>query len=193
MKTKFIFPVMAVILGGVIFFTSCKKDNTGNTAPVTADTATVPVNFSSSSPYAFFSFKNNAIVSNSDSATAKWDFGLRLTTFLVNSNASGPGNAGVIMQDGLFDNITSAPGTGYAYDTTSSQLAIKDGSWYNYDINTHVFTPSPGKVFVFRTSDGHYAKMEILDVTYEPFSGPVPQVIDYKIRFVYQSNGTVNF
>lgn len=193
MKTRFIFPVMAVTLSGVIFFTSCKKDNGNNIVAVIADTATVPVNFSSSSPYAFFSFKNNSIVSNSDSATAKWDFGLRLTTFLVNSNASGPGNAGVILQNGLFDNIAVAPTTGYAYDTTSSKLAITDGSWYNYDINTHVFTPSPGKVFVFRTADGHYAKMEILNVTYEPFTGPVPQVIDYKIRFVYQSNGSVNF
>jgi hypothetical protein len=118
---------------------------------------------------------------------------LRLTTFLVNSNASGPGNAGVIMQDGIFDNIGSAPASGYAYDTTAGKLAIKDGSWYNYNITTHVFIPIPGKVFIFRTADNHYAKMEILEANYEPFVGPVPQKIDYKVRFVYQGNGTANF
>lgn len=194
MKRRFISLVTTtVVLSGILFFSSCNKDHNTMVTAVVADTTVVPVNFSSSSPYAFFSFKNNAIVNNTDSATSKWDFGLRLTTFLVNSNASGPGNAGVVLQTGLFDNITSAPTTGYAYDTTSSRLAITDGSWYNYDINTHVFTPSPGKVFVFRTADNHYAKMEILNVTYEPFTGPVPQVIDYKIRFVYQSDGSVNF
>ena len=142
--------------------------------------------------HSFFSFKNGA-VNNADSASNKWDFGLRLTTFLVNSNASGPGSAGVIMQDGIFDNITSAPAGGYAYDTAAAKLAIKDGSWYNYNVTTHVFTPIPGKVFIFRTADNHYAKMEILEATYEPFVGPVPQKIDYKIRFAYQANTTTSF
>ena len=192
MKWKFI-PLMTVtLLTGAIFFISCKKDKVVTTQPVTADTSIVVVNFSSSNPYSFFNFKNGA-VSNADSASNKWDFGLRLTTFLVNSNASGPGSAGVIMQNGIFDNITSAPASGYAYDTTAAKLAIKDGSWYNYNITTHVFTPIPGKVFIFRTADNHYAKMEILEVNYEPFVGPVPQKIDYKIRFAYQANGSVNF
>ena len=191
MKWKFIPPITVALLTSVAFF-SCKKENVVTNQPVTADTAIVVVNFSSSSSYAFFSFKNGT-VSNVDSASNKWDFGLRLTTFLVNSNASGPGNAGVIMQDGLFDNINSAPASGYAYDTTAAKLAIKDGSWYNYNITTHTFTPIPGKVFIFRTADNHYAKMEVLEANYEPFVGPVPQNIDYKIRFAYQANATTNF
>ncbi len=190
MKWKFIPPVTMTLLTGILL-TSCAKDEV-TSQPVTAETATVVVNFSTSSPYSFFSFKNGP-VNNIDSATNKWDFGLRLTTFLVNSNASGPGNAGVIMQDGVFDNIASAPASGYAYDTSATKLAIKDGSWYNYNITTHSFNPIPGKVFIFRTADNHFAKMEILEANYEPFSGMVPDKIDYKVRFVYQSNGTVNF
>ena len=192
MKRKFIPLITAALVTGVALFSSCKKDNVTANQPVTADTSIVVVNFSTSSPYSFYSFKNGA-VSNADSATNKWDFGLRLTTFLVNSNASGPGNAGVIMQDGLFDNITTAPASGYAYDSSATKLAIKDGSWYNYNITTHTFTPIPGKVFIFRTADNHYAKMEILEANYEPFTGMVPVKIDYKIRFAYQSNGTANF
>jgi hypothetical protein len=192
MKRKFILPVILTMMSGIIFLSSCKKNNVVTNQPVAADTSVVVVNFSSSSPYSFFSFKNGT-VSNADSASNKWDFGLRLTTFLVNSNASGPANAGVIMQDGIFDNITSAPASGYAYDTTAAKLAIKDGSWYNYNITTHAFIPIPGKVFVFRTADNHYAKMEVLEANYEPFVGPVPQKIDYKVRFAYQANGTANF
>ncbi len=194
MKLNPLFILSAPLVSGILLLTaSCKKNNNTTSQPPVTDTTVVRVNFSTSSPYAFFSFKNNAIVANTDSATSKWDFGLRLTTFLVNSYASGPGNAGVVIQNGIFENITAAPISGYAYDTTSSKLAIKDGSWYTYDIVTHVFNPIPGKIFIFRTADGHYAKMEILNVTYEPFVGPVPVILDYKIRFAYQSNGSVNF
>ncbi|MCC7401336.1 MAG: HmuY family protein [Chitinophagaceae bacterium] len=194
MKTKFI-PLLMIFTAasGLLFFSSCKKDNSSAVKTTNVDTAVLAVNFSSNSPFAFFSFKNKTVVNNSDSATGKWDFGLRLTTFLVNSNASGPGNAGVILQNGIFDNITSAPASGYAYDTAAGHLAITDGTWYSYNMNTHSFLPNPGKVFIFRTADNHYAKMEILEAVYEPFTGPVPKIINYKLRFVYQPNGTLNF
>lgn len=192
MKRQFIPFVTTVVLAGIVLLTACKKDNGSGSQTVTADTAIVVVNFSASTPYTFFSFKNGT-VSNTDSSSSKWDFALRLTTFLINSHASGPGNAGVIMQDGIFDNISTAPVNGYAYDTTAGQLAIKDGSWYNYNPATHSFVPIPGKIFVFRTADNRYAKMEILQATYEPFTGMAPEKIDYKIRFAYQSDGSVDF
>jgi hypothetical protein len=191
---KIFLPVMAAAaFTTIVFFTSCHKDHDSTSHPTHADTAIVVVNFNSGTPYTLFSFKNKAAVSNTDSVSNKWDFALRLTTFLVNSNASGPGNAGVILQNGIFENILSAPTSGYAYDTSSTKLAIKDGSWYNYNPTTHAFAPIPGKIFIFRTADNHYTKMEILGVTYEPFSGMVPDKLDYKIRFAYQADGTSNF
>jgi len=132
-------------------------------------------------------------VANFDSASTKWDFGLRLTTFLVNNYSSGPGNGGVILQDALYDNVTAAPASGYAYDTTSSQRLIKDGSWYDYNPTTHSFVPKAGKTFIFRTADGHYAKMELLSVSYEPFVGPVPQRLIYSFRYTYQPNNDTKF
>lgn len=192
MRRQFIPFVTTAVLTAIVLLPACKKDNGSGSQPITADTAMVVVNFSSSTPYTLFSFKNGT-VSNTDSASNKWDFALRLTTFLVNSHASGPGNAGVIMQDGIFDNINTAPVSGYAYDTTAGQVAIKDGSWYNYNSTTHSFVPIPGKVFVFRTADNRYAKMEVLEASYEPFSGMVPEKIDYKIRFAYQSDGSIDF
>lgn len=191
---KFLF--FTTTLGLLFSVVSCSKDKTTNpvvTQPFTK-TKDITVNFSNSSTFTFFSFRDTTVIANTDSASAKWDFGLRLTTFLVNSNSSGPGNAGVIMQDGIFDNIKTAPATGYAYDTTASQRAIKDGSWYDYNPATRSFVPKAGKIFIFRAGDGtHYAKMEILSATYAPFAGPVPQQIIYKIRFTYQPDVSRNF
>lgn len=187
----------SIIYGAVVIaiaFASCSKDETEVTPlPTTVKTKSITVNFSPTSSFTFFSFRDTTIVANSDSASTKWDFALRLTTFLVNSNASGPGNGGVILQDALYDNVTMAPASGYAYDTTSSQRAIKDGSWYDYNPSTHSFVPKAGKTFVFRTADGHYAKMELLNVSYEPFAGPVPQRLIYNFRYTYQPNNNNNF
>ncbi|HWR33508.1 MAG TPA: HmuY family protein [Chitinophagaceae bacterium] len=190
MKNRIIYAAAATAL----FFAACSKDKTAVIPlPATVKTKSITVNFSPSSSFTFFSFRDTTIVANSDSATNKWDFGLRLTTFLVNSNASGPGNAGVILQDAVYENVIAAPSAGYAYDTTSSQRAIKDGSWYDYNPATHSFIPKAGKTFIFRTADGHYAKMELLSVAYEPFAGPVPQRLIYNFRYTYQPNNDTKF
>ena len=179
-----------------IAFISCNKDKDNKPTPPVTGTKEIVVNFSNTAPFTFFSFKDSSIVLNTDSTSSKWDFGIRRSTFLVNSNSSGPGSGGVIIQNGLFNDISTAPINGYAYDTTTSQRAIKDvnGIWYNYNSLTHNFDPIAGKVFVFKTSDGaHYAKMELLTVEYVPFAGQVPNQLTYKFRFSYQGDGSVNF
>ncbi len=191
MKSTFF---ITAALGITISLVSCTKDKTTQPSVPVTKTKDITVNFANTTSFTLFSFKDTAVVVNTDSTTSKWDFALRLTTFLVNSNSGGPGNAGVIMQDGVFDNIKTAPATGYAYDTTASQRAIKDGSWYDYNPTTRGFVPKAGKVFIFRTADGlHYAKMELLSANYAPFAGPVPQQIIYKMRFTYQPDGSKNF
>jgi hypothetical protein len=177
-----------------MFFAACQKEEVPAVIPAFSTTQTLTVNFSTTKSYAFFSFKDSSLVANADSASAKWDIGLRFTNFLVNSNASGPGKAGAMMQDGVFASLNTAPTTGYAYDTTSTKLAIKDGSWYDYNPMSHAFIPKAGKVFFFRTADGsHYAKMQLLAVDYAPFTGPAPSQLLYKFQYRYQPNGTTNF
>ena len=191
---KMIFSASMTALSTMLMLSSCSKSSDGviiNTVYQKADS--VKVNFSSSTPFTFFSFKNDALVANADSASIKWDFGLRFTTFILNSHNYGPGNTGAILQNSIYDNVTTAPASGYAYDTTASQKAIKDGSWYNYNLTTHVFSPKAGQTFIFRTADNYYVKMELLAVDYEPFVGPVPTRLIYRFRYTYQSNGTTNF
>lgn len=191
---KTILTAMTVASAAIFLLNSCSKDDTPTPPPTAVEkTDSLIVNFSPVSTFAFFNFKNGAVVANTDSSSSKWDFGLRLTTFIVNSNASGPGNAGAILQNNIYSNVTSAPTSGYAYDTTSAQKAIKDGSWYDYNPATHSFTPKAGQTFIFRTADNYYVKMELLSVAYEPFIGPTPVKLIYRFRYTYQSNGTNNF
>ncbi len=183
-----------VILSSTLLFTmsSCKKDD----APVITlieKTDSLKVNFSSTKSFAFFSFKNDAVVANTDSASTKWDFGLRFTTFILNSNTYGPGNAGAILQNSIYSSVNTAPTNGYAYDTTASQKAIKDGSWYDYNPVTRTLSPKAGQTFIFRTATNFYVKMELLAVDYEAFVGPVPQTLIYRFRYTYQANGTKSF
>jgi hypothetical protein len=177
----------------LITLTSCSKDDEQQPITITEKTDSIKVNFNAVAPFTFFSFKNGAVVANTDSASTKWDFGLRFTTFILNSNTYGPGKAGAILQNTIYSTVTAAPESGYAYDTTASQKAIKDGSWYNYNPVTRTFSPKAGQTFIFRTADNNYVKMELLAVDYEPFAGQVPVRLIYRFRYTYQANGTKNF
>jgi hypothetical protein len=185
----------SAVLFSAVFITlnSCTKDDVPQPVTVTQKTDSIKVNFSSASAFAFFSFKNGTVVANTDSASTKWDIGLRFTTFILNSKTYGPGNAAAILQNSIYSAVTFAPETGYAYDTTASQLAIKDGSWYNYNPTTRTFSPKAGQTFIFRTADNNYVKMELLAVDYEPFVGTTPKILIYRLRYTYQANGTKNF
>jgi hypothetical protein len=190
---KIIYSSAAIALSAIIMLSSCTKDSPTAAVTLIQKTDSLKVNFSSSSPFTFFSFRNDALVANSDSASGNWDFGLRFTTFILNSHTYGPGNAGAILQNTIYSACTAAPDAGYGYDTTSAQKAIKDGSWYDYNPATHAFAPKAGQTFFFRTADNNYVKMELLAVDYEPFVGPVPVRLIYRFRYTYQGNGTKGF
>lgn len=190
---KMILSSTAIAFGAMFIVSSCTKDPVTAVVTTIQKTDSVKVNFSSSTAFTFFNFKNDAVVANTDSATGKWDFGLRFTTFILNSHNYGPANAGAILQNNIYSSVTTAPDLGYAYDTSSAQKAIKDGSWYNYNITTHSFAPKAGQTFIFRTADNFYVKMELLAVDYEPFVGPAPVRLIYRFRYTYQSDGSKNF
>jgi hypothetical protein len=195
MKMKTLKLSVLAITALTIGLVSCgKKDNPGPVLITKTDS--VEVAFSATAPYTFFSFKNNAIVANSDSATTKWDIGIRYVNIIVNSHASGPGNGGIITQSGIYDNFTTAPTTGYAYDTTATQKAVNTSlstGWYNYDPTTHNFSPKAGLFFAIRTADNHYVKMEILSVGYLKFSGQTPLTLIYRFRYSYKADGSTTF
>ncbi len=180
----------------VLVLFSCKKDET---KPAVTETKVLLVNGATTGNYFLYSFANGAQVANADSATNKWDFAMRFERIIVNSGVSGPGGASVQIVDGVFDNYNTAPDAGYAYDSTTVQTAVKGSQWYNYDAATRTFAPKAGKVFIFKTNTGNYAKMEILsaDPTDDNGNAVVPPTrptkIKYTIRQAIQTDGTKNF
>jgi hypothetical protein len=188
-----------VLAAAILFLAvSCKKDE--KPTPATVATIDFLVNGSASQGnYDFFSFSNGARAAAKDSNSTAWDFAMRFETFIVNSNASGPGNAGVQILNTPFDNVTVAPESGYKYDTTTAQKAIKGSDWYIYNATTRTFAPIAGRTFVFRTATNNYAKLEVLSADPADDAGNLvvpptrPTKIKYKIRFAYQPANTRNF
>lgn len=176
---------------------SCTKED--KPTPAAVSSVDFLVSGTSVGAHDLFSFQTGARVANTDSISTKWDFGMRFEKIIVNSNASGPGTAGVQVINGTFESVVEAPASGYAYDTTASQLAVKGPQWYIYNSATRTFAPIAGRTFVFKTARNTYAKMEILsadpaDNNGNPVVPPTrPTRIKYKLRFAHQTSGSRTF
>jgi len=144
-----------------------------------------------------FSFATGAVTTSE----TEWDLAFRGTTIAVNggtvtggSDEPGRnGNAAAAIVDGTFASITSADGLTFAQDADGS-FAIPTGSdngWYNYNFMTNVVSPLPGKVFVLRTHDGKYAKVEFLSY-YENAPASPDGFADtprfYTFNYIYNPN-----
>lgn len=196
------------ILGVLLTFSiySCSKEESNSTTNPPSNTAKavtiydLPADTGKKSIFTLFSLRDSSIVSNSDSLTTKWDIGFAGTTIITNSGVRGPGQGGVIiLKDIDFNSVTEAPETGYRIENSLTDLAIPTGSgngWYNYDPQTHVVSPIPGRVIIIRTADGKYAKLQIISY----WKGN-PQQIDpyqhkeryYTFKYVYQPNSSRKF
>lgn len=149
--------------------------------------------------FKLFSFESGATVSNSDSATTKWDIGFRGTTIIVNGGTSGPGVAQAQVLTGIFDELNEAPETGYASDNGTA-YAIPTGSgngWYSASQGPPptIITPTAGKVIVVKTATGRYAKIEILSYYKDAPANPTGNepARYYTFRYVYQPNDSRKF
>ncbi len=212
-KSRFLHSTLAVIL--VLAFGACDSDSseddtfTGEATlveDVAADPSTGrdPVTgqpVGTTGHFTLFSFADNQIVSSganfsaSDSASTNWDIGFRGTTIIINGGTSGPGQGGVIVREGLFDDLGEAPTTGYTVDSASG-YGVPSGSgngWYNYNPAAMVLSPIPGRFLVVRTADGNYAKVRILSY-YQGNPDPVDPFTDleryYTFEYVYQPDGS---
>ena len=127
-----------------------------------------------------------------------WDIAFRGTTIAINGGtvtgtADEPtrnGNAGATIVSGTFVSVTTADGLVFTQDVDAS-FAIPTGSdngWYNYNFQTNVISPIPGKILVFRTRDGKYAKLEILSYYLNQDSSNPDGGRHYTFNYVYNPN-----
>jgi HmuY protein len=199
--------ISIIALTSTLFLASCKKEEVAIVEPVKAETvkdlAADPTTVSSTGQpvsagkYTFFSFKNGTLTT-ADSATTKWDLAFKGTTILTNGGSSGIGQGGASILSGIFDEIKIVPASTTFNQDSKTVLAIPTGSgkvWYNYDAPTNIISPIAGKVFLIKTADGKYAKMEILSYYKGTPATPTAssQSRYYTFRYVYQPDGTLKF
>ncbi len=164
---------------GIFLFTGCSDDDTPVVEPVGGNTTTKTVtNLHAprlggqgqpvTGPFTKFSFSTGAITESD----TEWDIAIRGQVILVNGGEKGGiaeepernGNAAAYIATGAFSDITSVDLASLKQDS-QSEYAIPEGSgngWYLYlGPPSHVISPIAGKVLVFRTHNGRYAKMEI--------------------------------
>lgn len=163
-------------------------------APQQSDYTTTPPTISGE--FVKFNFSTGSTTtSNTD-----WDIAFRGTTILVNGGTvtgingepARTGNAAAYIANGTFNDITSVNTSELKQDAQGA-LAIPIGTghgWYLYNINTHTIAPIAGKVLVFRTHNGKYAKMEISSYYKDADNSDFNNGQYYSFKYVYQDNGT---
>lgn len=149
-----------------------------------------------------FDFETGAVTTSD----TDWDIAFRGTTIAVNGgSATGTddepertGDAGAIIVSGTFASVTTADGLTFSQDADGN-FAIPTGSdsgWYNYNFQTNIVSPIPGKVLVFKTTDGNYAKVEILSYYEGAPANPDPNTDAgryYTFDYVLNPNGDTSF
>lgn len=138
-----------------------------------------------------FSFSTGAITTSE----TDWDIAFRGTSIILNGGTSlgtidepaRTGNAAGYIAESTFENLT----------TVTPDLLVQDSGegyalngWYTYNPMNHVIDPTPGRVFVIKTHDGKYAKVEILSYYKDAPDNPTQQseFRYYTFNYVYQPN-----
>lgn len=122
-----------------------------------------------------FDFSRSSIVSDSS-----WDIALR-RTHVAAAEGVGILDMGAV----AFDSVTEAPGSGYVVVSTTADTSHPAiGKWYDYSYLSHLLQ-SKRHTYAVRTTDGHYAKLEILSY----YCADVGTAC-VTFRYVYQGDGT---
>uniref|UniRef100_UPI00404912A3 HmuY family protein n=1 Tax=Gelidibacter sp. TaxID=2018083 RepID=UPI00404912A3 len=194
----FKFLTLAVLFIG---FTSCSSDDDNSTPQLEVESQTITNLYApqlggqgqpTSGEFAKFDFATGqATTSETD-----WDIAFRGTSIIVNGGVSlgttdepnRSGNAAAYIATGTMASVAEVSVDSFIQDSETG-YAITSGSgngWYNYNPANNQIDPIPGKVLVFRTRDGKYAKVEIL--SYYLDSDTSNEARYYTFNYVYQPN-----
>jgi hypothetical protein len=203
---KSFFLKSVLFLSVLSLLTSCSDDD-NNTTNVSLETKTysnlyAPQTGGQGQPvggaFTKFSFSQNTTVTDDS-----WDIAFRGTTIIVNGGSAigitdeptRTGNGAVSIVTNTLDAVTTIPDVSSFVQDATNTYAIPTGSgngWYNYNSTTNLITPIAGKVFVIKTHDGKYAKMEIISYYKDAPATPDATALSryYTFRYIYQPNGT---
>ena len=121
----------------------------------------------------YFSLKQAKVVNITDAPSSlAWDLQSDFVTIYTNGGSSGSGAAmAAVYEDLDFDSLTVVPlgGIYVQDDSTAGNYAIGD-SWYDYNVTTHSLSVKP-LMYLLKTADGNFAKLQILDADFSGQSG----------------------
>lgn len=113
-------------------------------------------------------FESGAAV---DAASDVWDLAVQRYRIKVNGGISGSGGVEVaILKDTTFDAVTAAPKEGWITDADGeAELGrgdplyafFQDDGWYSYDFVVHKLAPREGRVYVVKTVEQNFVKVEL--------------------------------
>lgn len=208
MKTKAVYLIVMCLSIILMYLTSCSKEKEGD-KPVSNTSSLQEIliedlvaDTGGTNHFTFFSLERGMEVEVVDSASEKWDIAFRRTEICINGGSSGPGSTSGLVVDGIFDEIAAAPEKGYTTDTETAKACQ---GWYNYTGNNvpeHAILMVPGKVLIFKTSKGRFAKLEILTYYKGNPDTSTPEFANlrtrspsryYTFKYVLQTDGTNKF
>ncbi len=127
----------------------------------------------------------------------KWDLAFRRAKIIANGGTTNKlGKAEVSkLATTDFDSITEVPdNVKFTKDVQLSNsvdpLNINLDKWYKYNVLSHRLDPYPN-VYIIKTSEGNYAKMQILSYYCSKEEKKVSSC--YTIKYAYQGNGSKSF
>ncbi len=156
---------------------------------------TATINAADGESWAYFSFINGEVEPADAENSTEWDLGFQRTKVKLNGGVSGPGEgAAILLDETSFDEVSAAPGSGYAVDSADALaiIAQSEMGWYIYTgPPTHWILPIENRVFVVKAADGTYAKIRFTgyykDNENKMDSGHV------SFEYVHQPDGSLNF
>jgi len=190
----------------IIFASSCSSDD-DNTLIAQIETQSfenlhAPQEGGQGTPVSGEFVKFNFATGQITTSETEWDIAFRGTLILVNGGETSgivdePAKTGVAaayIASGAMATVTSV-NTALLIQDSEIATSIPTGSgegWYIYaGPPSHLITPITGKILVFRTHDGKYAKVEILSYYKDAPEAPDAFTDEdryYSFNYVYQPN-----
>jgi HmuY protein len=159
--------------------------------PNLLSTSAIVIDATNEEEWTYFDFSRGEQVKIHDPSSLEWDLAFRRGKIITNGGATNKfGKAGLIdLGEVSFDAVESVPLKDFIQDKatrtqTENPLLVQ---WYKYNYITHKLTARKN-IYVMRTSDGKYAKVQFLS-----FYCADKQPGCIQMKYVYQTAGTKSF
>ncbi|MCK6508999.1 HmuY family protein [Myxococcota bacterium] len=129
------------------------------------------INASNPDQWIYFAFGQSTEIkpTSPPNKDKSWHLAFRRYFIKTNSGVSGEGDTTVaLLRDKDFDALEKAPTEGYLADETGNNLNEprsafgREGEWYYYDLLKHVLAPRSEFLYVVRTAEKKYYKLQML-------------------------------